>query len=181
MKNKILLIDDDSSTRESLVNSLEAEHYRVFPAATRQKALDSYGEERVDLLVVSLDCGTERFRAADVNWLATIDNRMPVIILTKDSTLGAEAQSAAGDFLMERPLDFTMLLAKIGGLIDEPAATRQIRRAMRHALVLPFAAVRDGEFRKLLQARSAIPFFCDVSNIELPDAAPGGDETRPAK
>ena len=112
VKNKILLIDDDPATRESLATSLQSQLYQVFPAATRQEAVIAHGEERVDLLIVCLDCGTEKFCGTDVKWLAELDHRMPVVILTKDSTLGVNAQSAMGDFLNGTPLGFERAAAE---------------------------------------------------------------------
>lgn len=143
MKKKILLIDDDSFTRQSLADVLHAEDYQVFAAGTKQEAIDAHGEERVNLLVCSIDCSAERLYPEEIKWLARIDSRMPIIVLTKDSTLGANPQAAVGDILMERPLNLPFLLEKIAELISESRREREARLRARQPLVLPFAAVRD--------------------------------------
>jgi len=55
MARTILLVDDDRSIRESLSKILRAEHYEVVLGANGQEAIENYGAERIDLLILHLN------------------------------------------------------------------------------------------------------------------------------
>lgn len=153
MNKSILIIDDDPFTRQALAEVLHAEDYQVFAAGTKQEAIDAHGEEMVNLLVCSIDCSAERCYREEIKWLARIDSRMPIIVLAKDSTLGADPHSAVGDVLIERPLNLPFLLEKIAELISESHKEREARLRARQPLLLPFAAARSAVLRSFAIAR----------------------------
>jgi response regulator RpfG family c-di-GMP phosphodiesterase len=163
MKNKILLIDDDSSTRESLINLLRTERYEVLSAENRQQAVEQHGNEHVNLLLFSID-GAEGSSSKTMQWLSRIDRRLPVILLTKNSTTAVHLDPTTADVLMERPLNMALLLEKIGALINESAQARDARVVASHAMV-----TANDQYCGILRSRADTPYFCDHSNYTEPE------------
>jgi DNA-binding response OmpR family regulator len=126
MTKRILLVDDERSIRESLDKILRAEKYEVVVAEDGPEALDKYGAERIDLLVLDLKNG-----GAAMEWLGGINPLLPIVIITGRSNQRAQAESAGADALMEKPLDVPLLLQTIRELSDEPIEHRAQRASNR--------------------------------------------------
>jgi DNA-binding response OmpR family regulator len=164
MKNNILLIDNDSSTRASLADALKAEHYNVFCAENRRQAIEQHGVERVNLLVVSLDCG-EKIDPEAISWLSRVDRRLPLIALTSNSTPQVHLDPTAADALLERPFSTPLLLERIAQFINESKEAREARVTMRRGTVPPFVPGENDMFCGVLRARADTPYFCDRSTL----------------
>lgn len=72
MQYSILVLDDDTHVRESLVISLEDEEFEVFEAESSEVALKFLDDKPVDLVIVDLRLpgmnGTEFITAASKKW-----------------------------------------------------------------------------------------------------------------
>ncbi len=72
MQYSILVLDDDTHVRESLVINLEDEEFEVFEAESSEVALKFLDDKPVDLVIVDLRLpgmnGTEFITAASKKW-----------------------------------------------------------------------------------------------------------------
>lgn len=162
MKNKILLIDDDSAAREALVAALQNE-YQVFSAEDKQRAIEYHGAEHVELLVFSIN-RAENLRAAAIKWLSRIDHRLPVILLTENSSPRTPIEETSSDACLQKPVEVGLLLQKIRELIDESAQARDARVMAHRALDKPFAELDNAHYCDVLRTRTNTPYFCDRAN-----------------
>ena len=127
-KNRILVVDDDSSVREMLARVLVDEGYSVWAAADGTAALEIAVTTKVDLVLLDLNLpgksGWEIFERL------TAENPMlAVIIITARSNQLFTALGAGVGALLEKPLDFPQLLETIRRLLAEPAELRLARLA----------------------------------------------------
>jgi len=126
---RILLVDDERSIRESLSKILGAENYEVVPAENGHEAIEKYGAERIDLLILDLNMPVKNGWDT-LDWLVKIDPVLPVVIITGRSNQRALAETAGADALMEKPLDVPLLLQTIRELMDEPMES--VRAKAKH-------------------------------------------------
>ena len=129
MIKRILLVDDERSIRESLSKILGAENYEVVPAENGHEAIEKYGAERIDLLILDLNMPVKNGWDT-LDWLVKIDPVLPVVIITGRSDQRALAETAGADALMEKPLDVPLLLQTIRELMDEPMES--VRAKAKH-------------------------------------------------
>src|SRR6187551_2018987 len=112
---KILVVDDDDSLRESLVEQLSLyEEFETDQAATGAKGVQQARQGRVDLVVMDVGLPDMDGREA-VKLLRKGGFKAPVIMLTghdtdSDTILGLEA--GANDYVT-KPFRFAVLLARI--------------------------------------------------------------------
>jgi len=116
---RILLVDDERSIRESLSKILGAENYEVVLAENGHEAIEKYGAQRIDLLILDLNMPIKNGWDT-LEWLVKIDPVLPVVIITGRSDQRALAETAGADALMEKPLDVPLLLQTIRELMAEP-------------------------------------------------------------
>jgi DNA-binding NtrC family response regulator len=138
VKEKVLIVDDDASVRESLRKVLESVGYKVALAANGQEAAKQFEDGQVSLLL--LDIGLPVKNGWDT--FEHITNKapaLPIIITTGPANQPDMAVAAGVGTLMEKPLDVTGLLVTMEELLAEPveARARRLRgypRATRHVL-----------------------------------------------
>ena len=103
---RILLIDDDPRSRESLINSLQGHGYSLLATASAEEGLERIGMEHPDMVVCNLRSGTwgaaefstrlhNRYcdlpqllivpRAAEDEALATVKDRTAEVLVTPTS------------------------------------------------------------------------------------------------
>src|SRR6266516_2562001 len=131
MTNRILLVDDERSIRESLSKILRAENYEVVVGENAQDAIEKHGAARIDLLILDLNMPVKNAWAA-LERLVGINPLSPVVIITGRSNQRALAETAGADVLMEKPLDVPLLLQTIRELLTEPMESR-VQRARNRA------------------------------------------------
>jgi len=123
---KILLVDDDASVRATLGRVLEAEEYDVLPAESAQKALAQFLRRTPDLVLLDLDMpdgdGWQVFELMEQS-----HPLVPIIVLTGLPNQMRRATDYGIDALMEKPLDFPMLLTTIRELLAESEPQRVAR------------------------------------------------------
>src|SRR5262245_26652366 len=118
MKNKILLADDDSAVRKSLAKVLESEGFDVLLAENGREAVREFIAEPPDLVLLDINMpdknGWDAFRLME-----TLHPFVPVIVITARPNQFERAVLEGVDALMEKPLDFALLLQTIERLLKE--------------------------------------------------------------
>jgi DNA-binding NtrC family response regulator len=155
-QKRILLVDDERSIRESLSKIMRAENYEVVLAENGQEAVEKHGAERMDLLVLDLNMPVISGWVV-LDWLATVNPLLPVIIITGRSDQRALAETAGADVLMEKPLDVPLLLQTIRELMDEPMESRA-RRARNRTSRFRYVPCDSEQLRALLLERFTTPY-----------------------
>jgi DNA-binding response OmpR family regulator len=125
---RILLVDDDSTVRDSLNDALQSEGYRVIPAENGQQALELASKSLVDLVLLDLNMpvknGWDTFEQ-----LTREHPLIPIIILTARPNQLFTAINAGVGALMEKPMDIPMLLRTMERLLVETTGQRLARLA----------------------------------------------------
>jgi DNA-binding response OmpR family regulator len=129
---RILLVDDDSTVRESLSDVLVAEGYVVVPAENGQQALDLDARSAVDLALLDLNMpvknGWDTFEQ-----LTREHPLIPIIILTARPNQLFTALNAGVGALLEKPMDIPTLLRTMENLLAESAKQRLARLAGKNS------------------------------------------------
>ncbi len=106
----ILVIDDDSSARESLEIILGEEEYDVSSAADGYEGLEIFGKEKTDLVIVDLKMeGLDGIRVLEQ--IKNLDRNIPVIIVTayEDMASIIEAMRLGAHDYIEKPIDISRM------------------------------------------------------------------------
>ena len=83
---------------------LHAEDYEVVCAENGQEAIEKFGAEQIDLLLLDLGLPVKDGWTA-LAWLAAVNPLLPVIIITGHWKESERAAASRADALMEKPLD----------------------------------------------------------------------------
>jgi two-component system OmpR family response regulator len=130
-KKTILLVDDDPSVREMIGRVLIGEGYLVLCAADGAEAIGIAAANHIDLVLLDLNMpvkgGWDTFER-----LTSEDPLLAVIIITARSNQLFTALGAGVGALLEKPLDFPMLLKTVSALLAESAEARLARVAGHH-------------------------------------------------
>ena len=160
MTKRILLVDDDRSIRESLSKILRAENYEVLLGENGQQAIENYGAEHIDLLILDLNAdasGVTNAWATSLERLVGSNPMLPVVIITGRSNQRGVAESAGADALMEKPLDVPLLLQTIRELLIEPKESRA-RRANNRVSSFRYVPCDNEVFREMMLKRHDTPY-----------------------
>jgi DNA-binding response OmpR family regulator len=123
---RILLADDDNAVCEMLRRVLEFEHYEVTIAKTGAEAAARFATGHPDLVLLDLNMpGLDGWKAFSM--MAKRDPMVPVIVITARPGQYATAVQLGIDALMEKPLDFILLLAAVEELLGETELERTRR------------------------------------------------------
>src|SRR5690349_15768246 len=116
MKNQVLVVDDDTSVRESLKRLLTRAGYEVIVAGDGQEAIGRCSAE-IDLLILDLNLpikdGWEIF-----DELTRRNPGLPVIIITGLTNQYETALAAGASALLEKPIEAPVLLGTVEDLLD---------------------------------------------------------------
>ena len=126
VKEKVLIVDDDASVRESLRKVLAGVGYEVALAADSREAVERFEGGHVDLLL--LDIGLPVRNGWDA--FERITNEapaLPIIIITGQANQHDMTVAAGVGALMEKPLDVNQLLNTMQELLVEPVESRLLR------------------------------------------------------
>ncbi len=119
----ILLVDDDAAVREMIGRVLLAEGYQVRTAASGEEALAAAAAQPIDLVLLDLNLpgkgGWDIFAE-----LTTRDPVLAVIIITAKPNQLFTSLGAGVGALLEKPLDFPVVLRTISALLAESGQRR---------------------------------------------------------
>jgi CheY-like chemotaxis protein len=124
-KKRVLLIDDEH-VLTPVASTLKSERYDVILATDGHEAVQRCQRYSPDLIVVDLDMRAQNGWSMLKN-IEEVCPFRPMIVIT-GKPLQYECAIAFGvDALMEKPLDFPILLAAIEKLLEEPEHERLAR------------------------------------------------------
>ena len=141
-KPLVLVVDDEPQIRRLLAISLEANGYRVIPAASGQEGLVLAAQHRPALVI--LDIGLPDLSGQDVLRRLREWSRAPVIVLSvRDDEKGKVAALDAGaDDYVTKPFNTEELLARLRVALRHAAGKEDAAALRVKNLVLDFAARR---------------------------------------
>jgi len=115
-RKRILIVDDDPSIRYMLGRILRDEGYDALAAADGREGLKIAADGEVDLVLLDLKMpgmnGQETLKQ-----LAVLRPGLPVVIMTANPGLAFEGGLGEVSALLQKPLDFPMLLETIDKLL----------------------------------------------------------------
>ena len=137
MARTILVVDDEPTLRETLVDALETDGFRVVSAADGREALTVFRAERPDLVL--LDMMLPELSGVEVCRIIRSESSVPIVMLTaKDSELDKVVGLELGaDDYVTKPFSLRELSARIRALfrrseqavaVDAPPAAVDLGR-----------------------------------------------------
>lgn len=145
---RVLVVEDEQKTRDSLVEGLGLESWHVAPAANGQEAIALSEREAFDLVVLDWML-PDRDGIEVLQHLRSRGQHMPVLMLTARTTLNDRViglDSGADDYL-PKPFAFAELLARCRALLRRPSwnSSRLLRCADLQLDTRARVAVRAGQ------------------------------------
>jgi DNA-binding response OmpR family regulator len=125
MQRTVLVVDDDRELAGSLAEALAELGYRTLCAHDGEGAMRSLAESRpaaiiLDLLMPRMDGLAFLGSRRDDDRLSEI----PVIVLSGEHEMTAQARSLDVDVVLEKPVNLLMLLGAIEQVLQEVPSTR---------------------------------------------------------
>jgi DNA-binding response OmpR family regulator len=157
MGRTILVVDDEATLRETLVEALELEGYRAIPAADGREALARFRAEQPDLVL--LDLMLPELSGVELCRILRAESAVPIVMLTArdsevDKVVGLEL---GADDYVTKPFSLRELTARIRGIFrradriaaaaDAPAPTAALTPATVGRVQVDLAGhrlLRDG-------------------------------------
>jgi DNA-binding response OmpR family regulator len=123
MPRTILVVDDEPTLRETLVDALEADGFRVVAAADGRAALERFRAEKPDLVL--LDLMLPELSGIEVCRIIRRESGVPIVMLTaKDSELDKVVGLELGaDDYVTKPFSLRELSARIRALFRRSEQT----------------------------------------------------------
>jgi CheY-like chemotaxis protein len=130
---RVLLVDDDPTSRLTLQTVLEASGYHVDSAASAAEAVGKLDEQEYQLVLSDLQMESPE-AGLKVLAHARMMSYKPAtaIVTTYQNSKPSHSKPQKSARMLITPEDVPGLLAKVANLISERAA-RKIQREMRHA------------------------------------------------
>jgi DNA-binding response OmpR family regulator len=137
MARTILVVDDEATLRETLVEALELEGFRAIPAADGREALAKFRSEHPDLVL--LDLMLPELSGVEVCRILRAESAVPIVMLTArdsevDKVVGLEL---GADDYVTKPFSLRELTARIRGIfrrqdhLASPTAEPEAAAAVR--------------------------------------------------
>ena len=127
---RVLLVDDDPTSRLTLQTVLEAGGYRVDAAASAAEAVGKLDEQEYQLVLSDLQMESPEAGLKVLAHARMMDYKPATAIVTTYQNSKPQKQSQSRALI--EPEDVPGLLSKVANLISERAA-RRIQRELRHA------------------------------------------------
>ena len=130
---RVLLVDDDPTSRLTLQTVLEAGGYRVDAAASAAEAVGKLDEQEYELVLSDLQMESPRAGLKVLAHARMMDYKpATAIVTTYQNAKPQNAKPQKQNRMLIKPEDVPGLLAKVANLISERAA-RRLERELRHA------------------------------------------------
>jgi DNA-binding response OmpR family regulator len=155
MARTILVVDDEPTLREALVEALETDGFRVVAAADGREALTLFRSERPDLVL--LDLMLPELSGIEVCRIIRAESGVPIVMLTaKDSELDKVVGLELGaDDYVTKPFSLRELTARIRALFRRADAGVAVEDAPAVVDLGPIQADLGG--RRLLRDGVVVP------------------------
>ncbi len=123
MARTILVVEDEPTLRETLVEALESDGFRVVAAADGREALTRFRGERPDLVL--LDLMLPELSGIEVTRIIRAESGVPIVMLTaKDSELDKVVGLELGaDDYVTKPFSLRELTARVHALFRRAEAS----------------------------------------------------------
>lgn len=130
---RVLLVDDDLTSRLTLQTVLEAGGYRVDAAASAAEAVSLLDDQEYELVLSDLRMESPEAGLKVLAHARMMDYKPATALITTyhNSRSRSGSRSTAGTVLIE-PEDLPGLLSRVADLVSE-RATRRVERELRHA------------------------------------------------
>ncbi len=125
---RVLLVDDDPTSRLTLQTVLKAGGYRVDSAASAAEAVEKMDEQEYQLVLSDLQMESPEAGLKVLAHARMMDYKPATALVTTYQNMRPIKQAR----MLITPEDLPGLLAKVANLISERAA-RKVQREMRHA------------------------------------------------
>jgi CheY-like chemotaxis protein len=130
---RVLLVDDDPTSRLTLQTVLEASGYHVDSAASAAEAVGKLDEQEYQLVLSDLQMESPEAGLKVLAHARMMDYKpATAIVTTYQNAKPAHSKPQKQVRMLITPEDIPGLLAKVANLISERAA-RNLQREMRHA------------------------------------------------
>jgi two-component system alkaline phosphatase synthesis response regulator PhoP len=151
MSRGILVVEDDTTLRETLAEALEGDGFRVTSAADGAEALSAFRSDQPDLIL--LDLMLPELSGVEVTRIVRAESQVPIIMLTaKDSELDRVLGLELGaDDYVTKPFSLRELTARIRAVLrrldrpDAGAADRPIPLGRVEVDVAGHRLMREGQ------------------------------------
>jgi DNA-binding response OmpR family regulator len=123
MARTILVVEDEPTLRETLVDALETDGFRVIAAADGRQALERFRADRPDLIL--LDLMLPELSGVEVTRIIRAESGVPIVMLTaKDSELDKVVGLELGaDDYVTKPFSLRELTARVRALFRRAEVT----------------------------------------------------------
>jgi DNA-binding response OmpR family regulator len=163
MNERLLVVDDDESVRESLKRVLQGAGYEVVLAAGGLEAAVRFDPEQIDLLLLDLSLpnqsGWDVFEGVTTRYPC-----VPVIIITGLPDQYRTAVAAGVGALFEKPVEVPALLTAIEALLADPPEVR-VRRLCGFLqdtrYVPPVGTLGGGRRAKMFRRAAPVRWGCE--------------------
>ena len=129
---RVLLVDDNLTSRLTLKTVLEAGGYRVDSAASAAEAVGKLDAQEYELVLSDLQMESPEAGLKVLAHARMMDYKPATAIVTTYQNAKSENTPQRQARMLIKPEDVPGLLAKVANLISERAA-RRVQREMRHA------------------------------------------------
>ena len=180
MARTILVVEDEPTLRETIVEALESEGFRAISSADGREALTKFREERPDLVL--LDLMLPELSGIEVTRIIRAESGVPIVMLTaKDSELDKVVGLELGaDDYVTKPFSLRELSARIRALFRRSEAAvatgappQIVRMIWRSASVVPLdpPALKQNAVAALLCASVMQVLYGSAQVLQVPFAA----------
>jgi CheY-like chemotaxis protein len=129
---RVLLVDDDPTSRLTLQTVLEAGGYRVDAAASAAEAVGKLDAQEYELVLSDLQMESPRAGLQVLAHARMMDYKPATAIVTTYQNSKPQITKPQKSRMLIKPEDVPGLLSKVANLISERAA-RRLERELRHA------------------------------------------------
>lgn len=130
---RILLVDDDPTSRLTLQTVLKAGGYHVEAAASAAEAIGKLEESEYELVLTDLHMESPESGLKVLAHARLMEYKPATALITTYRDARQTRRNNSGTVLIE-PEDLPELLGRIAELVSE-RATRRVERGLRHAMV----------------------------------------------
>ena len=130
---RVLLVDDDVTSRLTLQTVLEAGGYRVDAAASAAEAVGKLDDREYELVLTDLRMGSPEAGLKVLAHARMMDYKPATALVTTYLDHKQSRAERSSSMVLIEPEDLPGLLSRIADLISG-RATRKVERELRHAI-----------------------------------------------